>query len=130
MAQSIRVSDDLYSMAQGASQALGRSLAQQMEYWAKLGAAIEAAGISSTAVMALLGTEAATQAFLQAALNLESNESSGLQLLKQKRQREAEEVETGQRSARSLWAFPEGALQSFVFRPSDKSEFDKPGSGW
>ena len=47
MAQSIRISDDFYDLASHASQALGRSLAQQFEYWARLGAALDAAGLTS-----------------------------------------------------------------------------------
>ena len=51
MAQSIRISDELYGTAQKAGALLDRSLAQQMEYWARLGAAIDAAGITSAQAM-------------------------------------------------------------------------------
>jgi hypothetical protein len=47
MAKSIRVSDDLYKLADSASASAHRSLAQQIEYWAALGRAIEAAGVST-----------------------------------------------------------------------------------
>jgi hypothetical protein len=47
MAKSIRVSDDLYKLADSASAVAHRSLAQQIEYWAALGRAIEAAGVTT-----------------------------------------------------------------------------------
>ncbi len=47
MAKSIRVSDDLYRLADSASASAHRSLAQQIEYWAALGRAIEAAGVTT-----------------------------------------------------------------------------------
>lgn len=50
MAKSIRVSDDLYELADSASANAHRSLAQQIEYWAALGRAIEAAGVSTVQV--------------------------------------------------------------------------------
>jgi hypothetical protein len=54
MAQSIRVSDEIYALAQKTGAPLGRSLAQQFEYWARLGAAIDAAGITSSEAIGLL----------------------------------------------------------------------------
>jgi hypothetical protein len=47
MAKSIRVSDELYKLADSASASAHRSLAQQIEYWAALGRAIEAAGVTT-----------------------------------------------------------------------------------
>lgn len=47
MPKSIRVSDDLYKLADSASASAHRSLAQQIEYWAALGRAIEAAGVTT-----------------------------------------------------------------------------------
>jgi hypothetical protein len=47
MPKSVRVSDDLYELADAASSSAHRSLAQQIEYWAALGRAIEAAGVTT-----------------------------------------------------------------------------------
>jgi hypothetical protein len=44
MAKNIRVSDSLYDQALAESQLQHRSLAQQIEYWAKLGMAAERTG--------------------------------------------------------------------------------------
>src|SRR5688572_3663937 len=41
MAQSIRVSDDLYEMARHEAGLMHRSVAQQIEHWASLGQALE-----------------------------------------------------------------------------------------
>jgi ParD-like antitoxin of type II bacterial toxin-antitoxin system len=54
MAKSIRVSDDLYKLADSASVSAHRSLAQQIEYWAALGRAIEAAGFSTVQVQQVI----------------------------------------------------------------------------
>ena len=54
MAKSIRVSDDLYELADSASATAHRSLAQQIEYWAALGRAIEAAGVTTSQVQQVI----------------------------------------------------------------------------
>src|SRR4051794_13986173 len=43
MAKSIRISDDLYDMAATEAALMHRSLAQQIEHWAAIGQAVEAA---------------------------------------------------------------------------------------
>ena len=130
MAQSIRISDDLYSLAQNASQALGRPLAQQMEYWARLGAALDAAGISAVSAMELLGNGACADAFVSAALGRGAESTQGLPLLVERQRKDAEDVSAGRRSARSLWAIQKGDLAGYSFTPSRTSEFDQTGSGW
>jgi len=54
MAKSIRVSDELYELADSASASAHRSLAQQIEYWAALGRAIEAAGVTTSAAQQVI----------------------------------------------------------------------------
>jgi len=54
MAKSIRVSDDLYSLAESTSAKAHRSLAQQVEYWATLGRAVETAGITTVQVQQII----------------------------------------------------------------------------
>ncbi|MFK4705918.1 hypothetical protein ABIC83_002757 [Roseateles asaccharophilus] len=130
MAQSVRVSDDLYALAQKASQALSRPLAQQMEYWARLGAALDAAGISAAAAMELLGNGASADDFVKAALGLGAPADGGLQTLKDVQRKDAEDVKAGRRSARSLWAVQKGGLKGYIFTPSKTSEFDRVGNGW
>ena len=55
MAKSIRISDRLYALAEETSQRMHRSLAQQVEHWAELGRALEAAGITTAQVRDMLG---------------------------------------------------------------------------
>lgn len=55
MAQSIRISDQFYALAQAACGVSGRSLAQQLEHWARLGAALDAAGVTTEQTMQILG---------------------------------------------------------------------------
>jgi len=54
MAKSIRISDDLYKLADSARGSAHRSLAQQIEYWAALGRAIEAAGVTTEQVQRVI----------------------------------------------------------------------------
>src|SRR6266404_4200707 len=54
MAKSIRVSDQLYALAEATSQHVHRSLAQQVEHWAELGRALEAAGVTTAQVLDVL----------------------------------------------------------------------------
>ncbi len=130
MAQSIRISDDLYSMAQNASQALARPLAQQMEYWARLGAALDAAGISTGMAMELLGNGIAADDFVLVALGRVAADSGGLPLLKERQHKDAEEVAAGRRSARSLLMFQKEDLTGYRFTPNPASEFARSGDGW
>jgi ParD-like antitoxin of type II bacterial toxin-antitoxin system len=55
MAKSIRVSDGIYELAAEAGDLSQRSLADQVEYWARLGAALDAAGVTLGQVSRLLG---------------------------------------------------------------------------
>lgn len=130
MAQSVRISDDLYALAQKASQALSRPLAQQMEYWARLGAALDAAGISAAAAMQLLGNGASADEFVQAAMGRGAPADGGLPRLKEVHQKDVEDVKAGRRSSRSLWAVQAGGLKGYTFTPSATSEFDRVGNGW
>lgn len=59
MAKSIRVSDGIYELAASAGEAVNRSLAEQVEYWARLGASLDAAGITMAQALQLLGGDAA-----------------------------------------------------------------------
>jgi hypothetical protein len=54
MAKSIRISDGLYKSADAACGSAHRSLAQQIEYWAALGRAIEEAGVTTAQVQKVL----------------------------------------------------------------------------
>jgi ParD-like antitoxin of type II bacterial toxin-antitoxin system len=54
MAKSIRVSDQLYALAEATSQRVHRSLAQQVEHWAELGRALEAADVTTAQVLDIL----------------------------------------------------------------------------
>src|SRR5450759_3170155 len=104
MAQSIRISDELYDTAQRASVLLARSLAQQMEHWARLGAAIEAAGITSAQAMELLQA-GRLNVLIAAATGKTDNEAASSQMLRQRRRFFEKQVRDGQRTADSLVIF-------------------------
>jgi hypothetical protein len=130
MAQSIRISDDLYCLAKNASQALERPLAQQLEYWARLGSALDACGLSSAMAMELLGNGARADDFVAAATGRGARHDGGLELLRDRQCKDAEEVASGHRSARSLFLFQKGDLAGYSFTQNPSSEFERYGDGW
>jgi hypothetical protein len=105
MAQSIRISDELYALAQRAGGALDRSLAQQMEYWARLGAAIDAAGITSKQAMELLESGRSVDTLVAVATGRTDNVKAGSRTLRALHKKLDDDVVKGRRSAESLLAF-------------------------
>jgi hypothetical protein len=130
MAKSIRISDDLYDMTRNVSQTLGRPLAQQLEYWARLGAALDAAGISTGVAMNFLSGGIKADRFLAVALGQEVAEEGGLPMLKERQRKDSEEVAAGLRDPRSLLAFQNLDLKNTSFKPNPASEFEQIGEGW
>jgi hypothetical protein len=52
--KSVRISDDLFELARSESSAMSRSIAQQLEHWAKIGAALEQAGVTQEQLRKIL----------------------------------------------------------------------------
>ena len=75
MAKSIRISDQLYTLAEATSQRLHRSLAQQVEHWAELGRALDAAGVTTAQVLDILGGDLRARERLMLKLGLADKES-------------------------------------------------------
>jgi hypothetical protein len=59
--KSVRISDDLFALARGESEAMSRSIAQQLEHWAKIGLALEQAGITQEQMRRILGGDTRTR---------------------------------------------------------------------
>src|ERR1700689_5119456 len=75
MAKSIRVSDRLYALAETTSRKVHRSLAQQVEHWAELGRALEAAGVTTAQVLDILGGDLRARERVMLKLGLAEQES-------------------------------------------------------
>jgi hypothetical protein len=75
MPKSIRVSDQLYEIAESSSQAMHRSLAQQLEHWATLGRAVEAAGVTTAQIEQVLAGDLRARERLMLKLGLADQES-------------------------------------------------------
>jgi len=75
MAKSIRVSDALYEVADVTSKKVHRSLAQQIEHWAELGRAIEAAGVTTAQILEILAGDLRARERVMLKLGLVSQES-------------------------------------------------------
>jgi len=126
MAQSIRVSDELYQLAQQTAAKMERSLAQQIEYWARLGLALDAQGVTSAQAMRLVAGEPIGQYVVTpspSALPL----AGGLPALAEWHERATREVAAGKRSAQSLEAVPKAMVKRMKFQFPDESD---DGSGW
>lgn len=130
MAQSIRISDELYGAAQKAGALLDRSLAQQMEYWARLGAAIDAAGITSAQAMELLQA-GRLNVLIAAATCKTDNEAGSSQMLRQRRRSFEKQVRDGQRKPDSLVIFtPQAVAASSRSAPEYTPDEAEGGGGW
>ena len=55
MSRSLRVSDALFDSASAVGEVFSRSAAQQVEHWARLGKALESAGLTTDAAVRLFG---------------------------------------------------------------------------
>lgn len=99
---SVRVGASLFKEAQKEGAIMSRSAAQQIEYWARLGAALEAAGLSVADAARMLGSREP-----QEHVNVKSE--AQLWALKRKQQRQdLENVRSGRRSAASMSWFSSG----------------------
>jgi hypothetical protein len=72
--KSVRLADELYDAAQQEAALMSRSIAQQLEHWARLGAALEAAGVTAEQLRAILGGDQRTRERVFMKLGLESQE--------------------------------------------------------
>ena len=127
MAQSIRISDQFYELADAARGVSGRSLAQQLEYWARLGAALDAAGVTTEQVTQMLGGDVDLKTrMIDMLCNTADSSNVGVQIAQRHRQNEAD-VKVGVRSAQSLAVIPRALVKkaSFTF-----SAEPKPKGGW
>jgi hypothetical protein len=87
MAKSIRISDEIYELALQEAGLMHRSLAQQVEYWVKLGVGVEHAR--------------------GATLDDVRSAAARYRLAK-----DADEVKQGKRKAESLWVIPRSLAKS------------------
>jgi ParD-like antitoxin of type II bacterial toxin-antitoxin system len=110
MAQSIRISDDMYRRAQAACDSASRSLAQQLEYWARLGEALDRAGLTSEQAASVLQGQALSKRVAA------------------QHERHAREVARGERDPRNSMVIPDRLVRRarVVFPVQDQ----KPGAGW
>lgn len=129
MAQSIRISDEMYARAQTAAGMLDRSLAQQFEYWARLGAAIDASGITTSQAIELL--EAGRPADVLVAIATGKGDRSGSPRIQRRNEQIEADVAAGRRSARSLLIFSSDAVQdSTVDKAPYSSQILDGAGGW
>ncbi len=120
MAKSIRVSDGIYELAASAGEAVNRSLADQFEYWARLGAALDAAGITMAQALQLLGGDAALKERVIAHVGKsrsarQRRSYTGAASIAARNAQLDNEVATGLRSPESLFLLSRKQLKSATF---------------
>ena len=120
MAKSIRVSDGIYELAASAGEAVNRSLADQVEYWARLGASLDAAGITMTQALQLLGGDAALKERViahvgQSRATRQRRTYKGAASIAARHAQLEAEVTAGLRSAESLFLLSRKQLKSATF---------------
>ena len=76
--KSIRISDDAYALAQQEAALMSRSIAQQLEHWARLGAALELAGVTQDQLRRILGGDLRTRERVFMKLGLAGQDSMAL----------------------------------------------------
>jgi hypothetical protein len=73
--KSIRISDDVYAVAQQEAALMNRSLAQQIEHWVRLALAMEAAGVTLDQVRQMLGSDRRTRERVLMKMGIAAQES-------------------------------------------------------
>ena len=106
MAKSIRISDEFYEFADAVAQRSGRSLAQQLEHWARLGARIDM-GLPAAQTMELLDGQLDVAELLKRFLP-----SVDRATVQAKHAKLDAQVANGQRDASSLAVIPKALAQS------------------
>jgi hypothetical protein len=133
MAKSIRVSDGIYELAASAGDAVNRSLADQIEYWARLGAALDAAGLTLAQSLQILGGNTLLKEQLLAHLAAPSARTHrrrahrGDPAIAARKAQIEQQVEAGQRTAESLFILPRARVKAAEFTQRQPTA---PGKGW
>jgi predicted homoserine dehydrogenase-like protein len=104
---SIRVGASLFQEAQREGTIMSRSAAQQIEYWARLGAALEATGLSVADVSRMLRSANPAQESAHPA-----SEEELWALKRQQQSRDLDSVRSGQHSAASMSWFSNGRAKN------------------
>lgn len=106
MAKSIRISDEFYALAEAVAQRSGRSLAQQLEYWARLGARVDM-GLPAAQSLALLDGKLDVSELLRRLPRADDAST-----IAAKHARLDQQVARGERDAASLAVIPRALAQT------------------
>lgn len=71
-----------------------------------------------------------TNKIVDAAMEQRISKDGGLAMLKERQIKDAQEVASGKRSARSLWVVGKGDLKGFTFTQNPSSKYAVAGTGW
>lgn len=133
MAKSIRVSGGIYELAAAAGEAVHGSLAEQVEYWVRLGAALDAAGLTMEESLLLLQGDPGVKERILAHVTSEPGKGrrrkryAGVASIAARNAQLEREVERGERSPESLLLFTPDQIMAAVFTQRSPA---RPGKGW
>jgi len=113
MASVVRISDELYTLTDTVARGLNRSLTQQLELWARMGAALDAAGITMEQTLRLLGADAsAKDDAVRLAQQVGAAPRATMAAVRERDARREREVASGQRPAETLFLFTRERAQA------------------
>lgn len=127
MVRPVQISDELYALVEQVGADLSRSMAQLVEHWARIGAAVDSAGLTTGQVLEIMGkAHPLTEKLLSLALIKEHKHRGAAAVVAHHARNEAA-VRLGKKSAKSLHVVPtsriKGAKLTRVSPPPD-------GQGW
>ena len=111
MAKSVRISDELYALVEQTGTDLSRSLAQQLEHWARIGAAVDAAGLNTDQVLKLTGQSTSLAEKVLAMLLIKDHKHRGAAEIAIRHALDEAAVRAGRKSAKSLFVFPKALIK-------------------
>ncbi|KQU67162.1 hypothetical protein ASC88_09120 [Rhizobacter sp. Root29] len=123
----------MYDLAAAAGMAVHRSLAEQVEYWVRLGAALDAAGITMEESLLLLQGDRGVLDRMLAHVTSPPGKTrrrkryTGDPSIAARNAQLEREVERGERSPESLFLFTREQVKSAKIT---QRQPDKPGKGW
>jgi len=127
MAKSVRISDELYGLVERTGADMSRSLAQQLEHWARIGAALDASGLTTDQVLKLLGRSNPLAEQVLAMMLVKSHKHRGAADIAKRHAADEAAVRVGRKQAAELQIFPAGFLRKArTTRVTEAAE----GVGW
>ncbi|MFG6431991.1 TA system antitoxin ParD family protein [Roseateles sp. LYH14W] len=127
MAKSVRITDELYGLVEKTGASMSRSLAQQLEHWARIGAALDASGLTTDQVLKLMGRDNPLAEQVLAMMLVNAHKHRGAAEVVKRHAADEAAVRVGRKQAEDLFVFPTGFLRNARTARVSKAA---AGAGW